>query len=60
MLYRAVAVLLASALLAGCGGDRDRGINRDRDRPKSGDRDKPAEKKEKEKAMRPTDPPRRA
>jgi hypothetical protein len=58
MLYRAVVVLLASALLAGCGGDRDRGINRDRDRPKSGEPDKPTQKKEK--AMRPTDPPPRA
>jgi hypothetical protein len=55
MRYRVLAVLLASLLLAGCGGDRDRGINRDRDRPK---RAEPP--KEKEKAALPPSPAARA
>jgi hypothetical protein len=41
---RVTAVVLAAvlaALAAGCGGERDRGVNRDRDRPRAGP---PAEK----------------
>jgi hypothetical protein len=46
MLRRLLLVLLLTAFLTGCGGDRDRNINRDADRPRSGDtpKDKPADK----------------
>jgi hypothetical protein len=36
--------LLITGLLSGCGGDRDRGINRDADRPRSADKQKDKEK----------------
>jgi hypothetical protein len=38
---RILAVLLAGALacaLAGCGSDKDKGINKDRDKPRSGEK----------------------
>ncbi len=35
-----VLAVLVAALVPGCGGDKDKGINKERDRPKPVDRDK--------------------
>ena len=35
-----VAMLLGLGTLSGCGGDRDKGINKDQDRPRSDDKDR--------------------
>ena len=35
-----LAALLAATLAVGCGGDKDKGINKDKDRPKLEDKDK--------------------
>ena len=40
---RLIAILLtlfAVATLSGCGGDKDKGIEKDKDRPRSEDRDR--------------------
>jgi hypothetical protein len=39
---RAFALLLAALLLSGlgCGGERDKGVNKDRDRPQPADKNK--------------------
>jgi hypothetical protein len=34
-LTRLVAAVLLAALAAGCGSEKDRGVNRDRDRPRA-------------------------
>jgi hypothetical protein len=35
-----LAAVLLTSLGAGCGGDKDKGINKDKDRPKMEDKDK--------------------
>jgi len=61
MIRRPLLVLLLTAFLAGCGGDRDRNINRDADRPRSADtpKDKPAEKSKDKLKDRPADKPKK-
>jgi hypothetical protein len=39
-LYLLVAALLLTTLGLGCGGDKDKGINKDKDRPRLEDKEK--------------------
>jgi hypothetical protein len=38
--YFLLAALLVATLAVGCGGDKDKGINKDKDRPKLEDKEK--------------------